>query len=310
MSAAALDTAAAPQPPPPPPAATEAKRWRDFRKRLLSALVLGPAALACVWFGATPFAAMLALCVAVLAWEWVHLCGLRTRVLPGLAVPLVVLLACALEVADLHTAAWGTLALGFALAWAAAERAARHRAERLPDRPAQPALRLALGVLYIGVAGLCLIWLRGSGEAGRDTLLFLLAVVWATDVGAYLAGRALGGPKLWPAVSPGKTWSGAAGGLALAVLLAALLAPILSPGVGVGGALLAAALAVPLSVATQAGDLLESAIKRHFKVKDTSSLIPGHGGLLDRLDGLLAAAPVLALLVLALGGPGGGVPWR
>lgn len=308
MSLAALDHAASTGPdaaaPPPPALPPEAKRWRDLRKRLLSALVLGPVALACVWVGAVPFAILLALCVAVLAWEWVHLCGLRTRALPGAAVPAAVFLALALEVADLHAAAWGTLALGFALAWAVAERAARHAAERLPDRPPQPALRLALGTLYIGVAGLCLIWLRGSGEAGRDTLVFLLAVVWATDVGAYLAGRALGGPRLWPAVSPGKTWSGAAGGLVAAVALAAWLAPALHP----GSAAKAALVAVALSLATQGGDLLESAIKRHFKVKDTSSLIPGHGGLLDRLDGLLAAAPVAALVVLALGH--GGPPWR
>ena len=165
-------------------------------------------------------------------------------------------------------------------------------------------LSLALGVLYIGIAGLCLIELRHDNEAGRDNILFLLSAVWASDIGAYMAGRVFGGPRLWPQVSPNKTWSGSIGGLVFAMLVGALLTLVLAP----GSMARAAAVAAILAVATQAGDLLESAIKRHFKVKDTSSLIPGHGGLLDRLDGLLAAAPVAALLAL---GVGYGVPlWR
>jgi phosphatidate cytidylyltransferase len=112
-----------------------------------------------------------------------------------------------------------------------------------------------------------------------------------------MAGRAFGGPKLAPAVSPNKTWSGAAGGLAAAVVVGVAAAAALAP----GGASRAAAVAAMLGVMAQAGDLLESWIKRRFDVKDTSSLIPGHGGLLDRLDGVIAAAPVAALLAFALG---------
>ena len=277
----------------------EAKRWRDLRKRFLSAVVLGPTALLCVWLGAEPYTALLAACVAVLAWEWVHLCGLRTRVLPGAAVPAVVLGAGALAVVERPGGAWLVLFGGFGLAWMAAARS------RSVARAGLPAWWPALGVLYIGVAGLCLIALRHDNAAGRDNLLFLLAVVWASDIGAYLAGRSFGGPLLWPEVTPSKTWSGAAGGLALAMLTGVLLASsVLAPGAAAN----AAAAAVVLAVATQAGDLLESAIKRRFRVKDTSSLIPGHGGLLDRLDGLLAAAPAAALLAL---GTGYGVPlWR
>ncbi len=276
-----------------------AKRWRDLRKRFLSAIVLGPAALLCVWLGAEPYTALLAICVAVLAWEWVHLCGLRARALPGAAVPVVVLGAGALAVTEHPGPAWAVLAGGFLLAWVVAAGSRRHR------RAGRPAWWPALGVLYIGVAGLCLIALRHDDAAGRDNLLFLLAAVWASDVGAYITGRALGGPLLWPAVTPSKTWSGAAGGLGLAMVTAVLLA---STVLAQGSAANAAAVAAVLAVATQAGDLLESAIKRHFRVKDTSSLIPGHGGLLDRLDGLLAAAPAAALLSL---GTGQGVPlWR
>jgi phosphatidate cytidylyltransferase len=251
-------------------AAARAKRWGDLRKRALSAMVLGPAAIACIWLGAEAFAGMMALGVALLAWEWVHMCGRRVRVLPGMAVPLAVLAAGALAVGDHVRWALVALGVGFFIAWWFA----RSMAETLT----QPAFRLALGVLYIGLAGIALIELRHDTEAGRYNVLFLFLVVWASDIGAYMAGRAIGGPKLWPAVSPNKTWSGAAGGLLAAVAVAAL-----------------------LGVASQAGDLLESAIKRHFDVKDSSHLIPGHGGLLDRLDGVLAAAPVAALLSFALG---------
>lgn len=145
---------------------------------------------------------------------------------------------------------------------------------------------LAAGVVYIGLPLLCLLWLRGA-SGGRESVLFLVLVIWATDIGAYLVGRLVGGKKLAPAVSPGKTWSGAAGGM-VAALVVGLLVP---PGRPV--------LALLLALACQAGDLLESGIKRHVGVKDSGRLIPGHGGLFDRLDGLLAAAPVAAIAMLA-----------
>ncbi|WP_376090711.1 phosphatidate cytidylyltransferase [Roseomonas sp. CCTCC AB2023176] len=266
-------------------------RWRDLRKRALSAAVLGPAALLAVWLGADAYTFLLAIAAAILTWEWVHLCGARAARLPGLGVPIVVFLAGALATAEYAVASWVAILGGFLLTWAWSERM------RDRSRPGQPALRLALGTLYIGVAFLCMIELRHDGAAGRANVLLLLLVVWASDIGAYAAGRAFGGPLLWPAVSPAKTWSGAIGGLLLAMLMAAFVAPMLAPGSGIR----AAAVAAVLAVATQAGDLLESGIKRHFKVKDTSNLIPGHGGLLDRLDGLLAAAPAAMILALLLG---------
>lgn len=287
--------------PGPPPAAGAAgrgttrmsgaaKRWGDLRKRVLSALVLLPAAIACIWLGAEAFTGMIALGVALLAWEWVHMCGRRIRMLPGLAVPLAVFAAGALAVGERTQLALVALGVGFLVAWFFAHRMARELT--------QPAFRLALGVLYIGLGGIALIELRHDGEAGRANVFFLFLVVWASDIGAYLAGRSLGGPRLWPAVSPNKTWSGAAGGLAAAVLVGLATAEAFTPSAGVAAVVAAAAL---LGIASQAGDLLESAIKRHFKVKDSSHLIPGHGGLLDRMDGVLAAAPVAALLSFALG---------
>ena len=270
-------------------AAARAKKWGDLRKRALSAMVLGPAALACIWLGAEAFTGMLAVGVALLAWEWVHMCGRRVRVLPGMAVPLAVFAAGALAVGDQVRLALVVLLAGFVITWWFAQ----HMAELT-----QSAGRLAIGVLYIGLAGIALIELRHDTEAGRANVLFLFLIVWASDIGAYMAGRLIGGPKLWPAISPNKTWSGAAGGLLSAVLVGLACAWSFSPQARF---LPIVATAVLLGVASQIGDLLESAIKRQFNVKDSSKLIPGHGGLLDRMDGVLAAAPVAALLSFGLG---------
>jgi phosphatidate cytidylyltransferase len=142
-------------------------------------------------------------------------------------------------------------------------------------------------MLYILPSYVALILLRGA-ESGRATVLFLMLVVWAGDIGAYLVGRLVGGPRLAPSISPGKTWSGAAGGTLCAVLAGLAVAP--------AHPVAACVLALVLSIVAQAGDLLESAIKRHFGVKDSGRLIPGHGGLLDRLDGVVAAAPAMLLI--------------
>jgi len=145
---------------------------------------------------------------------------------------------------------------------------------------------LLVGLFYIGPAFFCLILLR-QGSAGLRNILYLAIVVWAGDIGAYLVGRLVGGPRLAPRISPGKTWSGAIGGTLAAILGGAA--------AGFEHPLRAAALALALSVIAQAGDLLESALKRYFGAKDSGWIIPGHGGLLDRLDGVLTAAPAAFL---------------
>ena len=142
------------------------------------------------------------------------------------------------------------------------------------------------------------ILLRRDPALGFVAILFLFAIVWATDIAAYFAGRAIGGPKLWPAVSPKKTWSGAVGGTLGGV--AAGLVVVKLRGLAVAPVLVLVAFV--LSVVAQAGDLLESAIKRHFGAKDASQLIPGHGGLMDRLDGFLTAAAAAVMVGLARGG--------
>ncbi|PWR25825.1 phosphatidate cytidylyltransferase [Zavarzinia aquatilis] len=151
----------------------------------------------------------------------------------------------------------------------------------------------ALGLPYVALPCLAMIWLRFDATLGTAQVYWLLATIWATDTGAYAAGRSIGGPKLAPCISPKKTWAGLIGGMAAAM--------------AVGGATAAAVgLPHPLGLAlvsgvvggwSQVGDLSESAMKRHFGVKDSSNLIPGHGGFLDRLDGLLFAAPVAAAAI-------------
>jgi phosphatidate cytidylyltransferase len=159
---------------------------------------------------------------------------------------------------------------------------------------------LGLGLAYVALPTAALIVLR-QAESGWGAILFIFFVVWATDIGAYFGGRELGGPKLWPRISPKKTWSGAVAGVASALAVGGLTAWATSSGTAATGMVLAA----PLSVAAQAGDLLESAVKRRFGVKDTSHIIPGHGGVLDRVDGLFGAAALAWLLAGA--GLGGGI---
>ena len=267
--------------------------WSDLGTRVMSAAVLAPLALVCLWLGAIPWAVLVGLASAGLALEWVRLCGARALAPSGIAVVVSVLAAGGAAAAGAAWLGLAALGAGAALAWAMAERE-------------ETAARLAAGVPYIGLAGIALIWLRrfgGAGGAGGANVLFVVLVVWAADIGAYLVGRWIGGPKLAPRISPGKTRAGAAGGLLAAVAVGLGVAQLAGAGHGASAARLpyAALVAAGLGIVAEAGDLLESAIKRRFGVKDSGRLIPGHGGLLDRLDGMLAAAPAAAGLALALG---------
>ncbi len=159
-------------------------------------------------------------------------------------------------------------------------------------------LALLSGLVVILLAAFCVAWLRADPEVGLYNLLFLLILVWCSDSGAYVTGRVVRGPKLAPRISPGKTVAGAAGGLAAAVLGGTCVALTVPHPTSLWDAAIVAAL---LGVAAQAGDLLESYAKRRFGTKDSGRLIPGHGGLLDRLDALIAASLVAAVLALAQG---------
>jgi phosphatidate cytidylyltransferase len=252
----------------------------NFQLRVVSAAMLAPLVLATVYAGGWLFLAVCALAAAGILWEWTRLVAgkpdLRIMV-PGLAG---LAAASLLSGLDQPGAAAAMVVIGALIAGGAmAAWPARYPA---PNRTAWA----AAGVAYAGAALLGPALLRRDAALGLTALLFLVATVWATDIFAYAAGRAIGGPLLWPRVSPNKTWAGAAGGLAGGVAAGSLVA--YASGIGHLGAV--GIIALVLSVLTQAGDLAESAVKRRFGAKDTSRLIPGHGGLMDRLDGFLVAA--------------------
>jgi phosphatidate cytidylyltransferase len=159
---------------------------------------------------------------------------------------------------------------------------------------------IALGVVYAAAALAASVVVRLDSDWGFAALMFILLVVWMTDIGGYFAGRSIGGPKLWPRVSPKKTWAGAIGGLVLSLAVAAGFSAF-----GVGRLTPLLALAAVLTVVSQLGDLFESAVKRRFGVKDSSHIIPGHGGLLDRLDGYVFAVVAAALIGFLRGGADG-----
>lgn len=258
----------------------------------MSAAVLAPIPLAAIWFGEPWLAALSALAGGVMAWEWGRLCQGRSwsgsgGLLIGVVVAAVIVGASRGVVEGVTVAV-----VGAALVYVFA-------AGRKEGEP----VWLAFGAIWVAVPCVLLLWLARPEAAGRATVLWLFAVVWATDIGAYVVGRAVGGPRLAPTWSPNKTWAGLLGGTVCAGIVGWATTLVL----GSVPALPLVAASAGLAIVEQFGDLAESVAKRRFGVKDSSGLIPGHGGLLDRLDGLLAAIPAVALLTLL----GGGVPtWR
>lgn len=260
------------------------KNKSDLKLRVLSAAVLGPIVLGLAWLGGPAFG-MLALVAAILfLHEWFAMTGTGLLTPHGVAGYLVLV-----GIALAYHFGYPGVSLACPVAGALVvyglsgfSRAGRWAAE---------------GVIYAGLALYALLVIRG-GEQGLAFLFFLLVLVWATDIAAYFTGRSLGGPKLWRNISPNKTWSGAIGGLVCAVLLGLGTIAIAGKADLFSWALLAAV----LSIVSQLGDLLESGVKRRFDVKDSSHLIPGHGGIMDRVDGLVAAAIAAVALGFVFGG--------
>jgi len=255
---------------------------QDLKARAISGIVLAVIALAASYAGPPFFSALAMTVAALMAWEW-------GRIVRGTSVdfPLAVH-AGAIVVAGL-TAAMSAPGLGLLAVAAGA-------AIVLIVTKQGSKWLSGLGVLYVGVPMVALIWFRRDESYGFLAVLYLMIVVGTTDTFAYLCGTLIGGPKLWPRVSPNKTWAGLIGGIVFA---------------GIAGGLFAlctmnaqpAELAVTglvLSAVSQAGDLAESALKRAFDVKHASALIPGHGGFMDRMDGVVAAATVAGLGALAV----------
>ena len=272
----------------------------NFLRRTASALVLAPLAILVAYLGGWIFATACVATAMVVLWESTDMTrsGNAWRVLgPGLPA---LFAAAAFTQARTPATAIALIAVGAFLA--AMAMTLRPRPDRLANAPGWA----AAGILYAAIVAICPIMLRRDPQAGFAALLVLFATVWSTDIFAYLAGRRLGGPLLWPTVSPKKTWAGAVGGLAGGVVAGSIVA-YASTGTHpvVGGVL-----ALILSIATQGGDLVEFAVKRRFGAKDASALIPGHGGVMDRVDGFLLAALVAVLIgVLRFGtaAPAGGL---
>ena len=252
-------------------------------KRVLSSAVLGPVVLAALYLG-SPFLETAVTAAAVaMAWEWDRMCGERRFGLSGWAVVLSLVVAGMAAWSGRFDVVSAALVLGTLAAYAAAT--ASHR-----NHPAW----ISAGPIVIGVPCAALMWLRGLPTGGFETALWLIGAVWATDIAAFAVGRLVGGTRLAPRISPNKTWAGLIGAIAVAALWGFLFAVW----AGAETPWLLCILGACAAVVAQAGDLGISFVKRRFGAKDASNLIPGHGGVLDRLDGMLTAAPALVALVL------------
>jgi phosphatidate cytidylyltransferase len=249
--------------------------------RVVSAAVLLPLVILATWLGEWPFAILAFIAGMLMLHEWLRMPGPYARsvlIASGLGIAGSLLLVMLKH----HNFAMGFLLLGAV----GVGLYMRHRF-----------LWHTVGLIYVGLPCLMLLWLRENSDQGQHLVFWLLCVVWATDTGAYFAGRAIGGPKLIPSISPNKTWAGLIGGMICAALVGWLVARI-DPE---WPAVFMAALSAAAAVVSQAGDFFESGVKRHFGVKDTGALIPGHGGALDRLDGLLFTVPFITLIYIFWG---------
>jgi phosphatidate cytidylyltransferase len=256
--------------------------WVNLRTRVVSATVLVPTVVAAVWFGGYWILGLALVCVALLAREWGKISAPKAPRAVGGVVG--VFCAVAVLAGFLHNffIAWSVVLVGAFLAGLIARGAVERRADA------------AYGVVYIAPAVIALVWVRSLPDGLWWTLL-LFVVTWFADIFAYVVGSLLKGPKLWPQISPNKTWSGFIGGLVAATVGAVLVAyfahlKLVWPAAALIGFL--------GGLATMAGDLWESILKRRFGVKDSGDIIPGHGGLLDRVDGLMFAAIVIAAVRL------------
>ena len=254
-----------------------ARVGRDLGPRVVSAIVLAAIALSAIWFGREPLAALLAIVGGIVAWEWGRI--VRSAELDA---------ATAAHVATVVT---GIVLTG--LGWTGPAIIAVLIGTILTGLLTfgRQSVLSAAGVLFAGLPGIALLWLRSDEPLGAAAVYFIVAAVAATDIAAYFCGRLIGGAKLWPGVSPNKTWSGLIGGVTAAALTG-LMTALLVPGANAVHLTLMGAV---LAVVAQAGDLAESALKRRFGAKDASQLIPGHGGFMDRVDGLATASVAAAI---------------
>jgi phosphatidate cytidylyltransferase len=267
------------------PAAVAGQGSRNLWIRVAAALVLAPLAIAAAYAGSWWWIAPVTLLAIGLFVEWLTVVGSareKSVVAAGVVALAVAGLCLGFARVELAVAA---LALGIA---ATALLSVRQRRWT------------SAGFLYAGAAQMASVLVRFDPATGFIALVFVLLIVWVTDIGGYFAGRGIGGAKLWPRVSPNKTWAGAIGGFGASLVIALGFAAL-----GLGRSWPLLMLAAVLSVVAQLGDLFESAVKRRFGVKDSSHIIPGHGGLMDRFDGYIAAIVLASIFGLLRGGVDG-----
>jgi phosphatidate cytidylyltransferase len=254
----------------------------NLKLRLASGIAFAALAFALTYAGPIPFAVLVLVCAMVISWEW-------GRLVRGVAFDLGFFVHAGAVAVGIVLAAAGYAALGLAAIVVAA-------IILIPLYMGRGARLSALGVFYVGLPAIALLWMRGDEPYGFTAVLFIFAVVWGSDTAAYAAGRTIGGPKLWPRISPNKTWAGFIGALAAGAASGAIFAALVPD----ANTLRLVLLGIGLAAVAQGGDLAESALKRLFHLKDASDLIPGHGGFMDRMDSLVAAATAAALLALVI----------
>jgi phosphatidate cytidylyltransferase len=280
----------------------------NLHKRIVSAAILLPLVIVEIALGHPYFDLMVAVFAGVMAWEWARVCARRrnpadpapaARLGPaawlapgGISIVTAILAVLIAAFGDGGGKEWLILAAGAALSGLAGLR--HHRVS---------ALWFSVGTIYVTLPALALQAIRSEPDLGRAAVFWTIALVVAADTGGYLVGRTVGGPKLVPRISPNKTWSGL-GGAVFGAALAGLIAAFMLNHTNVW---ILTLISAGLGVVEQVGDLVESAFKRHFGIKDTSQIIPGHGGVLDRVDGLLAVA--VAVLVLDKWAGGSVLAW-
>lgn len=258
----------------------------NLQTRILTAIVLGTLTLWLTYAGGLGFSLLMIAMGLAIFYEWTTLSASRQNALTKVLGWLWLAGTFALLIWD-KNALWtiGFLIIGFVvllvLGWKSGK--------------AWP----AIGLIYAGFPTISLTLLRGDEPFGFTAIIFLFAIVWSTDIAAYFTGRSLGGPKLAPKFSPNKTWSGAIGGVAAAVAGAIFVASLVAE----PGSFIVPLLAVMLSIVSQIGDLGESWVKRQFGAKDSGWLLPGHGGVMDRVDGLIAAGALLYIIGAVLAEP-------
>lgn len=253
----------------------------EFTQRFMSSIILVPFVLIIVWVGSYWFIGLVTVITVVAGYEWLRLCNITDPLAKFLLLLLGPFIAIAFIIVG-YSAGIIVLTLYLIISFLISDKYLSNKVWTL------------IGLLYLGLPTLSIFILRSESEFGLQGIIFLFVMVWLSDAGGYIFGRLFGGPKLAPIISPGKTWTGSFGALLLPICFTYFSLFTVKYELPMN----IIVLAIIISISSQFGDLLESYIKRVFNKKDSGSIIPGHGGLLDRIDGLLIASIVMIVILI------------